>query len=79
MEYRDNEGKTQTIIFSKKGKSPECHILLHGHALGNLQNMKYLDKGFTFKVHNKALRTYIRLYSLFKTEQLGANAKLVRS
>lgn len=43
---------------------------------------QWLDKRLTFKirkdnVHAEALRTYLRLYPLFNSEQLSANPKLM--
>jgi hypothetical protein len=54
---------------------------LHGHSLGTKCLVVTLDRWLQFKastklVHGKALRTHVRLYSLFRTAQLCPKAEL---
>jgi hypothetical protein len=79
-----NESKTQATIFSIERKSPKHPILEPEHALHYKQHEKYrcikLDKRPTFKarakmVHDKAVRTYTKLFSTFETERLNPKAK----
>jgi hypothetical protein len=71
-----NEEKTQTIYFSHQRRPPDSPFV---------NNVKYLgvifDKRMTWRLHietieAKAFRTFIRLYSLFKSEGLSLNIKL---
>jgi hypothetical protein len=76
-----NEGKTQAIYFSHKLRSPwassniEC--MNHVKYLGDI-----FDKRIRWRLHiemikDKAFRTFIRIYSLFKSEHLSANIKQI--
>jgi hypothetical protein len=55
---------------------------LNGWNIPFLNTVKYLfDKRMTWRLHTetietKAFRTFIRIYSLFKSERLSANIKL---
>jgi hypothetical protein len=58
---------------------------LNGRNIPFVNNVKYLgvifDKRITWRLHiemikAKAFRTFIRIYSLFKSERLSANIKL---
>jgi hypothetical protein len=65
--------------------SPESCLKLNGRNIPFVNSAKYLgvifDKKITWKLHiemieAKAFRTFIRVYSLFKSERLSANIKL---
>jgi hypothetical protein len=80
-----NEYKTQGIYFSHSRPSPVSHLTLDGRDIQFVNSIKYLgvifDKKVTWRLHiqmieAKALRTFIRIYSLFKSERLNANIKL---
>jgi hypothetical protein len=71
---------------SEAGSStPVSHLALNGRNIPFVNSAKYLgvifDKKVTWRLHvemikAKALRKFIRLYSLFKSERLDANIKL---
>jgi hypothetical protein len=80
-----NEDKTRGIYFSHSRWPPESHVTLNGRNIPFVNSVKYLgvifDKKVTWRLHievieAKAFRTCIRIYSLFKSEQFGANIKL---
>jgi hypothetical protein len=80
-----NEDKTRAIYFSHWIRPPESLLTLNGHNIPFVNCVKYLgvifDKKITWRPHiemikAKAFRTFIRIYSLFKSEQLSANIKL---
>jgi hypothetical protein len=80
-----NEDKTQAIYFSYRFGPPEAHLTLNGWNIPFVNHVKYLgvigDKTITWSLHidmneAKAFRTFIRIYSLFKSERLSANIKL---
>jgi hypothetical protein len=82
---RINEDKTQAIYFSRGNKPPETSLTLNGRNIPFVNNIKYLgvifDRKITWRLHieaieAKAFRTFIRVYSLFKSERLNANIKL---
>jgi hypothetical protein len=61
------------------------HLTLNGRDIPFVNSIKYLgvifDKKVTWRLHiqmieAKAFRTFIRVYSLFKSERLSANIKL---
>jgi hypothetical protein len=76
---------TQDIYFSHRLRPPEAHFTLKGLNIPFINHVKHLgvifDKSVTWRLHiemieAKAFRTYIRIYSLFKSERLSANIKL---
>jgi hypothetical protein len=80
-----NEDKTQGIYFYRTRRPPESHLTLNGRNIPFLNSVKYLDVIFDKKVNwrlhiemieAKAFRTFIRIYSLFKSERLSSNIKL---
>jgi hypothetical protein len=80
-----NEEKTQGIYFSRKHGLPEHHLTLNARNITFVNNLKYLgvifNRGITWRLHiemieAKAFRTFIRAYSLFKSQRLSPNNKL---
>jgi hypothetical protein len=80
-----NEDKTPGIYFCRSRRQPESHLTLNGRDIPFVNSAKYLDVIFdrrvTWKLHiemieAKAFRTFIRAYSLFKSERLSAKIKL---
>jgi hypothetical protein len=81
-----NEGKTEAIYFSRRLRVPEDMLQLNGwDIIPFVNNVTYLgitfDRRMTWRLHiertlTKALRTYLRTYSLFKSERLSTNIKL---
>jgi hypothetical protein len=66
-------------------RPPEAHLTLNGENTPFLNYVKYLgvifDERITWRLHiemveAKAFKTFIRVYSLFKSERLRANIKL---
>jgi hypothetical protein len=81
-----NEGKTQAIYFSKRLRMPGDELQLNGRNIPFVNSVKYLgvifDRRMTWRQHiekiaAKALGTYIRAYSIFKSKHLNANIKLI--
>jgi hypothetical protein len=79
------EDKTQGIYFSRSHRPPESRLTLNGQDIPFVNSAKYLsvtfDRKITWRLHiemikAKAFRTFIRTYSLFKSERLSANIKL---
>jgi hypothetical protein len=79
-----NEDRTRAIYFSHQ-RAPHESLILNGRNIPFVKNVKYLgvifDKRITWRLHTKrieakAFRTFIRLYSIFKSERLNANIKL---
>jgi hypothetical protein len=77
--------KTRGIYFSHSRRPPESHLTLNGRHIPFVNSVKYIgvifDKRVTWRLHiemieAKAFRTFIRIYSLFKSEQLSTNIKL---
>jgi hypothetical protein len=75
-----NEDKTQAIYFSHRLRPPDSHLTFDGRNIPFVNHVKYLifDKKITWRLHiemieAKAFRTFIRIYSLFKSERLSAN------
>jgi hypothetical protein len=77
-----NEDKTQAIYFSHRLQPPEAHLTLNGR---NINHVKYpsviFDKRITWRPHIEiieatAFRTFIRIYSQFRSERVSANVKL---
>jgi hypothetical protein len=67
------------------GSKPETHLTLNGRNIPFVNLVKYLgvifDKWITWRLHlerieAKALRTFIRIYSLLQSERLSAKIKL---
>jgi hypothetical protein len=80
-----NEDKTQAIYSSPRPRPPEAHLTLNGRNIPFVNHVKYpgviLDKRITWRLYigmieAKAFRTFVRIYSLFKSECLRANIKL---
>jgi hypothetical protein len=64
---------------------PETRLTLNGRNIPLVNHVKYLgvifDKRITWRLHIeiievKAFRTFIRIYSLFRSKRLSANIKL---
>jgi hypothetical protein len=74
--------KTRAIYFTRRNRPPDILLTLNRRNIPFVNNVKYLgDKRMTWKLHiqmieAKAFRTFIRIYSLFKSERLSANIKL---
>jgi hypothetical protein len=80
-----NEVKTQGIYFSRSLRPPESHLTMNGRNITFVNSVKYIsvifDKKVTWRLHiemieAKAFRTFIRIYSVFKSERLSTNIKL---
>jgi hypothetical protein len=80
-----NEDKTRAIYFTRRNRPPDSFLKLNGRNIPFANSVKYLgilfDKRMTWRLHiqmieAKAFRTFIRIYSLFKSERLNANIKL---
>jgi hypothetical protein len=81
-----NEGKTQAIYSSRRLRVPGDVLHLNERDIPFVNNVTYLgvtfDRRMTWRPHivrtaAKALRTYIRIYSLFKSGPLSKNIKLM--
>jgi hypothetical protein len=79
LNIKINEEKTQAIYFPHQRRPPESLLTLNGRSIPFVNSVKYLgvifDKRMTWRLHigtieAKAFRTFIRLYSLFKSERL---------
>jgi hypothetical protein len=80
-----NEDKTRAIYFTHQNRPPDSLLMLDGRNIPFVNRVKYLgvisDKRITWRLHiemieAKAFRTFIRIYSLSKSEWLSANIKL---
>jgi hypothetical protein len=80
-----NEEKTQAIYFSHRRRPPESHLKLNRRNIQFVNSVKYLGVIFDIKITRrlhiemieaKAFRTFIRIYSLFKSKRLSASIKL---
>jgi hypothetical protein len=80
-----NEDKTQAIYFSRSRRRPESHLTLKGRSIPFVNNVKYLGVIFHKKViwrlhinviDAETFRTFIRIYSLFRSERVYTNIKL---
>jgi hypothetical protein len=80
-----NEEKTPGIYFSRSPRPPESHLTSNGRDISFVNSVKYLglifDKKVIWRLHRemikaKAFRTFIRIYSLLKSERLSTNIKL---
>jgi hypothetical protein len=85
LNIKINEEKTRAIYFSHQRRLPDSLLTLNGQNIPFVNNVKYLgvifDKRMTWRLHietieAKAFITFIRLYSLFKSERLSVNIKL---
>jgi hypothetical protein len=80
-----NEDNTRAIYFTRRNRPPDSLLILNGRNIPFVNSVKYLgvlfDKRMTWRVHiqiieAKAFRTFIRIYSLSKSERISANIKL---
>jgi hypothetical protein len=80
-----NEDKIRAIYFTHRKRPPDYLLKLNGRHIPFVNSVKYLgvffDKRMALRLHlqtiaAKAFRTFIRLYSLFKSERWSANIKL---
>jgi hypothetical protein len=80
-----SEEKAQAIYFSHRRRPPKSHLKLNGRNIPFVNNVKYLgiifDIRITWRLHiemieDKAFRTFIRTYSIFKSKRLSVNIKL---
>jgi hypothetical protein len=80
-----NEDKTQAVYFSRSRRLPESCLTLNGRNIPFVGTAKFLgvifDRRVTWRLHVemievKAFRTFIRVYSLFRSERLRTNIKL---
>jgi hypothetical protein len=80
-----NEDKTRAIYFTRRNRQLVSLTTLIGWYIPFVNSLKYLgvlfDKKMIWRLHlqmieAKAFRTFIRIYSLFKSERLSANIKL---
>jgi hypothetical protein len=85
IKIKINEDKTRAIYFTRRNRPPDSLLKLNGRNIPFVNSVKYLgvlfDKRMTWGLHiqmieAKAFRTFIRIYSLFKSERLSANIKL---
>jgi hypothetical protein len=79
-----NEEKTQAVCFSSRCRVPDDVLQLNGWGIPFVNNVMYLDVTFdrrmTWRHHikrtvAKALCTYIRTYSLFRSARLSTYIK----
>jgi hypothetical protein len=80
-----NGGKTHAIYFTRRRRPPDSILTLNGRNIPFVNSVKYLgvifEERMTWRLHienieAKAFRTFITLYSLFKSERLRANISL---
>jgi hypothetical protein len=79
-----NEDKTYAIYFSHQRRPSDSLLTLNGRNIPFVNSVKYLgvifDKRMTLRLHIETIeakvRTFVRLYSLFKSERLNVNIKL---
>jgi hypothetical protein len=78
------EDKTQAIYLFHRLRPPEAYLTSNGWNIPFISHVKCLgiifDKRITWRLHiemieAKAFRTFIIIYSLFKSECLSANIK----
>jgi hypothetical protein len=81
-----SEGKTQAIYFSERRRMPGDDLQLNVRNIPFVNSVKHFgvifDKGMAWRLHiekiaAKALGTYIRIYSIYKSKHLSANIKLI--
>jgi hypothetical protein len=72
-------------LYNEGQLPPGAHLTLNGWNIPFINHVKYLgvvfDKRVTWRLHigmteAKAFRTFIRIYSLLKSERLRANIKI---
>jgi hypothetical protein len=77
--------KTHGIYFSRSRRPPKFHLILNGRNIPFVNSVKYLglifDKKVSWRLHIEmieinAIRTLIRIYSIFKSERLSADINL---
>jgi hypothetical protein len=82
---KSNEENARAIYFTHQNKPSDSPLTLNGRNIPFVNGVKFLglifDKRMTWRLHiemieAKAFRTFIRIYSLFKSERLNANIKL---
>jgi hypothetical protein len=80
-----NEDKTRAIYFSHRTRPPDFLLTFNRSDIPFVNSVKYLgvtfDKRMTWKLHigtieAKVFRTFVKLYSLFKSGKLNANINL---
>jgi hypothetical protein len=80
-----NQDKTEAIYFSHRLGSSEVHLTLNGRKFPFVNYIKCLavgsDKRITWRLHiekieAKGFRTFVRIYSLFKSGRLSSSIKL---
>jgi hypothetical protein len=80
-----NEDETRAIYFTHRNRPLDSLLTLNGRNIPFVNSVKYIgvvfNKRMTRRLHiqmieAKAFRTFIRLYSIFKSERLSANIKL---
>jgi hypothetical protein len=73
-----NEEKIRVIYFTHRNRPPDSPLTFNGQNIPFVNSVKYLgvifDKRMTWRLHiemteAKAFRTFIRMYSLFKSER----------
>jgi hypothetical protein len=81
-----NEGKINAIYFSRRPRQPEDDLQINGRNIPFVNSVKYFgvtfDRRMTWRLHieliaAKALGTYIRTYSIFKSKHLSSHIKLI--
>jgi hypothetical protein len=81
-----NEDKTRAIYSSHQRRPPVSLFTMNGQNIPFVNSVKYLgiifDKRITWRLHietieAKAFRTFIRLYSLFKSDRLSISIKSI--
>jgi hypothetical protein len=77
-----NEDKTRAIYFTHRNRPPDSLLMLNGRSFPCVNRVKYLgvifDKKMGWRLHiqmieAKAFRTFVRIYSLLKSERLSSN------
>jgi hypothetical protein len=80
-----NEEKIRAIYITHRNGPPNSPLTLNGRNIPFVNSVKYLgvifDKRMRWRLHietieAKAFRTFIRIYSLFKSKRLSTNIKL---
>jgi hypothetical protein len=80
-----NEDKTRAVYFSKRLRRVEAYLTLKGRAITFVNDVKYLgvtfERRITWRTHidlivTKALRTFVQIYSLLKSEKLSIKTKM---
>jgi hypothetical protein len=75
-----NEEKSRAIYFTHRTRPPDSPLTLNGRNIPFLNSVKYLgvifDRRMTWRLHiemieAKGLRTFIRIYYLFKSERFA--------